>query len=302
LSRPLWELYVIEGLNNIDDVPPGSFALLSKAHHCVMDGATAVEMAAAIHDFGPTPRDIEPEGVRIINSPPTPGRMLGTAYINALRKPGRIYKLGKNMLDQRRKMKRRDESDQTEGAKRQVTTRFNEDISPHRVLGAMTFDFADIRAIKNALEGATINDVMLAIVSGALHSYLKSKGELPDESLTCGCPIDVRDESERGKGGNVIGFMGVNLCTQIADPLKRFEAVHEAAVEAKAHAQASDVRANKNIMDTVPGGILTTVMRVTAAMGIKTTPFNTMLTNVPGPPKAPWGNRRQGQGQGQKKA
>jgi len=284
LSKPLWELYVIEGLDNIDHVPKGSFALLTKIHHCVMDGATGIEMMAAIHDTSPQGRKIEPEGERIIHAPPSSSRMLTQAYINALRKPRRFYGLAKRILGLRRDMQRKDESERTVGAARKVLTRFNGDISPHRVLDALTFDFAEIRAIKNSLDGATINDAMLAIVSGALHKYLKSEGELPEETLTCGCPIDIRDESERGKGGNVIGFMGVNLCTEIADPLERFEAVHRAAVEAKAHAKATDVRVNKEIMDTVPGGVMTAAMRVTSAMGINPTPYNTMLTNVPGPP------------------
>ncbi|MBT4519678.1 MAG: DUF1298 domain-containing protein [Halieaceae bacterium] len=124
---------------------------------------------------------------------------------------------------------------------------------------------------------------MLSITSGALHKYLKAEGELPEEALTCGCPIDVRKEGEKGTGGNVIGFMGVNLCTEHEDPYERFKAVHKAALDAKAHAQASDVRTNMEIIDTVPGGIMTAAMRVTTAMGINATPFNTMLTNVPGP-------------------
>jgi hypothetical protein len=88
--------------------------------------------------------------------------------------------------------------------------------------------------IKDSLEGATINDVMLTIVTGALHKYLKAEGELPLESLTCGCPIDIRDKSDKDTEGNLIGFMGVNLSTQIEDPMERFKAVHEAAVRAKA--------------------------------------------------------------------
>ena len=232
----------------------------------------------------PKPRDIEPEGVRIIENPHSDAALLGRAYLNALRKPRRFYELGRTMLVSRKVQRQKPEEARTEGAKRLVSTRFNGEISPHRVLDAITFDFAEIRAIKNTLDGATINDVMLTIVSGALHKYLAAKGELPEETLTCGCPIDVRDDSERGTGGNVIGFMGVNLCTEYEDAAQRFLAVHEAAEEAKAHARASDVRINKQIMDTVPGGIMTTAMRVTAAMGVQATPFNTMLTNIPGPP------------------
>ena len=272
------------GLDHIDNVPKGSFALLIRIHHCVMDGASAVDMMAAIHDFGPEPRQLDPEAVRVIEQPQSDAAMLGRAYVNVLRKPRRFYNLGKKLLGQQRAQQHMPSEERTEGAKRLVSTRFNQELSAHRVLDAVTLDFGEVRAIKDSLEGATINDVMLTIVTGALHKYLKAEGELPLESLTCGCPIDIRDKNDKDTEGNLIGFMGVNLSTQIEDPMERFKAVHEAAVRAKAHAQASDVRIGNEILDTVPGGIMTTAMRATAAMGVNATPYNTMLTNVPGPP------------------
>lgn len=283
LSRPLWEMYVIEGLNNIDHIPEGSFALLIRIHHCVMDGASGAEMMAAIHDFGPKPRQIEQPPYQVIKAPPTQVALAGRAYLNALKRPRRFMNLGKQIIGAQRRKRKASADEMGHSAERKVLTRFNGEISAHRVLDAVTFDFAELRAIKNTLEGATINDVMLAIVSGALHKFLESVDELPDETLTCGCPIDVRDESEKGTGGNVIGFMGVNLCTEYSDPLERFEAVHEAAVAAKANAQASDVRIPKEVNEALPAGIMTMAMRVTSAMGMNVTPFNTMLTNVPGP-------------------
>lgn len=282
LSRPLWEFYVIEGLDRIDQVPKGSFAILHKMHHCVMDGVSAVEMQAAIHDFDVEPRVIEPEGKRVLTAPPTPIELGLRAYVNALRKPQRIVKLASRILGQQAESKKLAPEERGVAAEKKVTTRFNGDISQHRVLDSVTLDFALVRAIKNEVEGATVNDAMLAIVSGALRKYLAEIGELPKESLTCGCPIDVRDPSERGTGGNVIGFMGVLLRTDIEDPMDRLRAVHEAAVEAKADAKASDVRIPRDVMDAVPSGIVTAAMRVQGFFGINATPFNTMLTNVPG--------------------
>ena len=282
LSRPLWELYVIEGLDKIPQVPPGSFAILHKIHHCVVDGVSAVEMQAAIHDMSPEPRKVEPEKHRVINTPPTPIELGVRAYLNALRKPRRIFKLAQRIIGQQAASRKQSESERASPAERKVTTRFNGAISPHRVLDSVTLDFAEVRAIKNTIPGATINDAILAIVSGALRKFLESVGELPKESLTCGCPIDVRDPSERGTGGNVIGFMGVRLRTEIADPMDRFRAVHASAVSAKSEAQASDVRIPREFMEAVPSGIMTAAMRVQAVMGVNATPFNTMVTNVPG--------------------
>lgn len=282
LTRPLWELYVIEGLDKIPHVPPGSFAILHKIHHAVMDGMSAVEMQAAIHDFGPEPREIEPEARRMIHAPPSAIELGLRAYANALRKPEQIFDVARRIVGNQRANRKRPIEERGAAAERKVVTRFNGEISPHRVLDSVTLDFATIRAIKNTVPGATINDAMLAIVSGALRSYLETIGELPDESLTCGCPIDVRDPSERGTGGNVIGFMGVNLRTDVEDPMDRLRAVHDAAVEAKADARASDVRITRDVMEAVPSGIMATAMRVQGFFGINATPFNTMLTNVPG--------------------
>jgi WS/DGAT/MGAT family acyltransferase len=282
LSRPLWELYVIEGLEKIQQVPPGSFALLLKIHHSVMDGASAVELQAAIHDLSPEPRTIEPEKRRVIVAPPSPIELGARAYLNALRKPRRILGMARKLAGQQLEIRRTPVDERSHAAERKVLTRFNRDASPHRVLDSVTLDFAELRAIKDTLPGATINDVMLSIVSGALRQYLEGEGELPEETLTCGCPIDVRDESERGTGGNVIGFMGVELRTDVADPVERLRAVHIAAMDAKANAAASDVRVPMEMMDALPSGIMTMAMRVTSAFGINSTPFNTMLTNVPG--------------------
>lgn len=290
LNYPLWEMYVIEGLDNIELVPSGSFALLIRIHHSVMDGVSGSEMMAAIHDFAP---DVEfvhsPESVvgRVVNKPPSSMALLGRAYVNALKKPQRFVKLARQMIGVQNK-KRRDskvfDGGPAHSAERKVLTRFNKDISKHRVLDAANFDFSVLRDIKNTLPGATINDVVLSIVSGALHQYLGSKDELPSQSLTTGCPIDIREDTERGTGGNVIGFMGVNLCTEVADAYERFEAVNLAAMAAKANAKASDVRLPMQVNEALPGGVMTMAMRVTSAFGVNVTPYNTMVTNIPGPP------------------
>ena len=281
MARPLWEIYVIEGLNDIEHLPKGCFALVIRVHHSMMDGASGAQMMAAIHDLSPRPRKTKAQVPAVVHQPPSKMQMYGRAYMNALRSPRRLLQVGRRLVDQQRSRKEKG----IEGAKRLVDTRFNKAIlSPHRVLDALTLDFSEVRAIKNSLEGATVNDVMLTIVTGALRRYLEAKGELPEENLTCGCPIDVRTDEERDSGGNLVGFMGVNLHTEITDPWERFIATRDASVEGKKYAYASDVRINQEVYDAVPGGLLTTANRVSAVVGTNIQPFNTMLTNVPGPP------------------
>ena len=284
LSKPLWELYVIEGIDNVEGVPSGSFAVLLRMHHAIMDGATAMEMQAAIHDLTPEPRNVPPESRRVIHTPPSTLEVLRKAYINNFfRKPKDIVNLlGSVVKEQISPALVNLVTGQQVNLPDKPHTRFNNKLSPHRVLDACSFDFAEVRAIKNTLPGATVNDAVLTIVSGALHKYLKAHGELPAESLTCGCPVDVRTEAERGTGGNVVGVMGLRIATEFSDPVERFQAVHDASKVAKENAMASNAHITRDMMNTVPGGIMSMALRVAAQIGQM--PYNTMVTNVPGPP------------------
>jgi WS/DGAT/MGAT family acyltransferase len=179
---------------------------------------------------------------------------------------------------------REDESFHSLGDK--PRTRFQGKISRHRVVEARTFDFTEIRNIKNTQPGTTVNDVMLTIVAGGLRRYLDSKGELPDNSLVTGCPIDVRTAEERSAGGNMVGFMNVSLRTDIENPLQRLVAVHQEAQSAKAYAQALGPRFAVDLTDVMPGNVLSLAIRTAAATGLAeaSTVFNTIVTNVPGAP------------------
>ena len=150
----------------------------------------------------------------------------------------------------------------------------------------MRFDFEIVRAIKQLHPGATINDVMLTIVAGGLRRFLQENKELPAASLVAGCPIDVRSPEEQMAGGNMVGFMGVSLCTHIEDPLERLRAVHEHSLQAKAYAAALGPRLALELTDLVPGNVLALGLRLAAATGLteSSVTFNTIVTNVPGPP------------------
>jgi hypothetical protein len=121
LSRPLWELYVIEGLDKIPQVPAGSFAILHKIHHAVMDGASAVEMQAALHDFTPEPRYVEPEKQRVLRTPPSPIELGARAYVNALRKPRRILKVARQIMGQQSAARQLPEEERGSAARRSTT-------------------------------------------------------------------------------------------------------------------------------------------------------------------------------------
>jgi diacylglycerol O-acyltransferase len=285
-GRPLWEAYVIEGLNNVEGVPPGSFALYLKVHHAAIDGASGVQFFAAFNDTSPNPGPPEVAPVWQTENRPSNARLLGRAYVNNLRKPRQMLKMAKDMLASRKRIKQGLEAGEFSELGDIPSTRFNRKLSPHRVVGATRFDFEAVRQIKNAIPGATINDAVLTIVSGAMRRYLGAKDELPEESLVTGCPVNVRNEGEKNADGNMIGMMTTRLNTQTADPIERLRQVHEDAADAKAYMQAQGARMMVDFSETVPASLQALLIQATAATGMaeKNVMMNTTITNVPGTP------------------
>ena len=284
-DKPRWEIYVIEGLNNIEGFPPNCFAMLMKVHHCAMDGATGTQFMNIMHDLSPEVHDPGKAPAWVVERPSRLG-MLARAYVDVWRKPGQVVDVVKQAMPAIRRLREGEEAERFHYLGDKSKTRFQGKISRHRVVEARTFDFAEIRKIKNTLPGCTVNDVMLTIVAGGLRKYLDSKGELPDNSLVTGCPIDVRSAQERSAGGNMVGFMNVALRTDIEQPLERLAEVHKEALSAKAYAEALGPRFAVDLTDVMPGNVLSLAIRTASATGLAeaSTVFNTIVTNVPGPP------------------
>ncbi|KAA1188456.1 wax ester/triacylglycerol synthase family O-acyltransferase [Pseudohalioglobus sediminis] len=284
-DKPMWEMYVIEGLNNVEGYPRGCFGLLLKVHHCAMDGATGTQFMNIVHDLTPETRDPGNPPPWIVERP-SKARMLGRAYLDAWRKPGQALDFIKESIPAALRIRRGSKAGSFHFIEDKPTTRFQGKISRHRVVGARKFDFEQVREIKNSVPGATINDAMLTIVSGAMRRYLEDKGELPDESLVTGCPIDVRSPEEKAAGGNMVGFMNVALCSDILDPAARLAAIHEESQNAKTYAEALGPRFAVDLTDVLPGNVLSLAVRTASATGLSeaSVMFNTIVTNVPGAP------------------
>jgi len=284
-DKPMWEMYVIEGLHNMEGYPPNCFALLLKVHHCAMDGATGTQFMNIVHDLSPEIRDPGKAPPWIVERP-SRARMLGQAYIDTLRKPGQVLDILKQAGPAFMRIRQGKKDEHFRSLDDKQKTRFQGKISRHRVVEARKFDFAEVREIKSAVAGATINDAMLTIVAGGMRKYLESKGELPQQSLVSGCPIDVRSPEERAAGGNMVGFMNVALRTDISDPLERLQAVHKESQSAKAYAEALGPRFVVDLTDVMPGNVLSLAIRTAAATGLSEASViqNTIVTNVPGAP------------------
>jgi diacylglycerol O-acyltransferase / wax synthase len=287
LSKPLWEFIIVEGLDNIEDLPPGCFALVAKVHHAAIDGMSGVELSAAVHDLSPdkpnriADDDWKPDGL------PGVADLLIKSYFNSLRKPLQYAETmaravpGLARLGQ--SVSRGDVSLQNQ--KLAPKTRLNGKVGPHRVFDAVPLPLADIRAIKDAVPGATVNDAILAIVGGGLRRYLDGKGELPQDSMTAMAPISVRAEGEKAALGNLVSAMVVGLGTHIADPMERLRFVHAEAVNSKALTNAVGARTLTDYSQFMPAGLSGIAARLYTRLGAANAHapvFNTVVTNVPG--------------------
>lgn len=287
-SRPLWECYVIEGLDNIAGIPRGCFALFLKMHHAAIDGVSGAEILGAITDIAPGKAFQEsPRARRWRPEPePNPLLMLGRAGMHAMLQPLRLVQnagtvLSALQLARRLLAERRDRS-----AAPRAQTRFNGRIDVHRSIESRRFALADVKAIRDAVPGTTINDVVLAIVAGALRTYLLAKDELPASSLVAGAPINVRRPSERGAGGNLISMMTVSLCTDVEDPLERLHLINADAQSSKEYTNAVGARTLTDLTQTVPPRISALGVRAASESLLLTggsSPMHTIISNVPGP-------------------
>jgi WS/DGAT/MGAT family acyltransferase len=163
-------------------------------------------------------------------------------------------------------------------------TRFNGSATPHRVFEARFHDLADFKRIKGCVPKATINDVTLAYVGGALRHYLDGHGELPDESLVAACPASIRSSDERGAGGNRLFGRLHPLGTSIVDPLDRLAAIVEETSAFRDNADSAGSARLMELVGVVPTTLLGLTVKAASVMPFSApTVASTTVSNVPGP-------------------
>lgn len=256
-SKPLWEAYVIEGLDNIRDIAKGSFALYIKFHHSAVDGEAGAQLVQAIHSL-----DNEPDGgppmpdVVIADREPTKielyaraaihrgeqfldtGRLLASLGKRAgkagieLAASGQLAEAGKQLLSQLA-TDRAPAKGSASGFKHKPPTRFDAPVSPHRVVDAVGLSMEECKTIREHVADVTINDIFLATCGGAVRRYLEAKGELPAQSLSALMPISTRGAATDPDAGNQVGMVPVLLRSDIADPIERLEKVRRGARQSK---------------------------------------------------------------------
>jgi len=284
MSRPPWELCIIEGLDGIEDMPRGAFAMVLKIHHAAIDGVSGLEMISVLHDRSPVPDSVRVEqNGDGLESASLVG-LLARAVPNVVRKPWRLLEVAAGLGPElsRRMLSADVDVEPTPKAR---PTRFNALVGPRRTVGGVRFELAEIKRVKNAVPGASVNDVVLALVGGALRRYLDGVGELPAESLIAAMPISLRSEQEKAGGGNKLAVAALPLGTDVADPLDRVRQVHDTATRRKAVRDGEGAERLVKVADGLPAGLMGLAGQMVAKLGLtdKVTLFNTAVSNVPGP-------------------
>ncbi len=280
-SKPLWEMWVVEGLEG------DRFSLITKTHHALIDGISGVDLATVLFDLEPVPRKIEDEGEPWTAHPePSTGELLARS-VGGLVRTGLRMAEGAVAAAARPERTLESVRDALEGvgevawslANPAPPTPLNVEIGPHRRFAVVRNSLEDFRTVKSAF-GTTVNDVVLAVVAGALRDWLRARSVRTEGlELRALVPVSIRTVDERGNLGNRLTVMRGPLPVYISDPVARLETVREAMNGLKESKQAIGAEALAAAQEFAPPTILAQASR----LNFSTRLFNLIVTNVPGP-------------------
>ncbi|MHA7817469.1 MAG: WS/DGAT/MGAT family O-acyltransferase [Pseudohaliea sp.] len=291
MNRPPWEMYVVEGLDHVPGLPAGSYAIATKVHHAAGDGTSLTRFFASLADADPdgTPAVPPEEPPEQPHGTPSVVTLARRAVGNNLRSPlrlaGGVLRAAPGLL------RSAEESVLRRGAaadKDRVAvppTRFNVPVSPHKAFGACFAPLDQLRAVREQVPGATVNDVVLAVCAGALRRYLEHHGELPREPLVAWVPVNARarDGDDGAGSGNNITAMTTRIFTDEKDPVKRLRKIHRATVRSKAARAGVSARVMTDLTRHVPAATQLLASRLLLTSGVAARLCNLFISNVPGP-------------------
>ncbi|HAS45028.1 MAG TPA: wax ester/triacylglycerol synthase family O-acyltransferase [Microscillaceae bacterium] len=294
LRRPLWSIDYIEGLDGVSQLPKGSVAIVSKVHHVMVDGISGMGIMSVMYDSSAkVPAKKTTTSPVPYNPPPIPDdlsillKSSLSFFNNPLKLPRLVaemlYKNVSNMAIQQIMP-----SENLPSSSYSVPrTIFNENISPKRKWGTAILEFERVKNLKDVM-GVKLNDVLLAICSGAIRKYLVEKNKLPAQSIVANVPISVRGKEDDGKIDNRISNMIIPIATDVADPIECLEAINEYTVAGKAKHKALGAKTLSKMADAVPFGLANLAAGIYSRYDLKKLHkpvFNVTITNVPGPQK-----------------
>jgi diacylglycerol O-acyltransferase / wax synthase len=279
-SKPVWEMWVIEGVADSDAQEGGPLALLIKVHHAAVDGVSASNLLTKLCD--PVPDAPPPD---LVEGPGDATR-LGIAaggLVGFLTRPIRLAKAVPATVSTVVETVSRARSGIAMAAPfRAPKTRFNVEVTSERSIAFAQLDFDDVKRIKDRY-AVKINDVVMALCAGALREFLRGHGELPDKPLVAVVPMSVHDKTDR-PGRNQISGMFCNLQTHIEDPVERLQAIADATGRAKEHSRAIGPTLALDWTQVASRALFGFVLSLMSFTPLKTTPIhNVIISNVAGP-------------------
>jgi len=300
-SRPLWELYLIYGLES------GHAAMLTKIHHALIDGLSGAEIMGLLLDLAPEGREL-PEPERPADGH-TPGQleMLGRGLIGVPRYPLRALRALPSTLPNVEDVPAIFGSIPGAGTVGRVAGRmqqalggspalqrpklvpprtpFNGQISPHRGFAFGSIPLEDVKDVKNA-HGSTVNDVVVSICAGAVRRWLIEHEALPTEPLVAQVPVSVRSDEQLGTYGNRILLMSAPLYTNVEDPVERLQKTHESMSDMKERHKALPAQLLQDANHFIPPAVFHRAARLTFRLSTSRAArpaWNLVVSNVPGP-------------------
>jgi diacylglycerol O-acyltransferase / wax synthase len=281
-TRPLWEMYLVEGLAD------GRFAIITKTHHAMVDGVGAVDIATLILDLEPTPRET-PDDVWVPRPEPSPVGLVADAIVDTLRRPSELVDtLRSSLTDARLTAERAVGAAGGIAAFARTSLRsapaspLNVEIGEQRRFGMVATALDDYKRIRKT-HGGTVNDVVLATVAGALRIWLQTRGEsvVVSTIVRAMVPVSVRSDADGGALGNRISSYFVDLPVGEPSPVMRLHQVSYAMKGHKESGQSIGADALVRLTGFAPPTIHSTAARF--GSGLARRLFNVVVTNVPGP-------------------
>ena len=278
-TKPLWELYLVEHLAD------GRWAILSKTHHAVVDGISGVDLMTTLFDVTEEVREVEPDRWQP-RPEPSQAQLAATAINDATREFASLpfRALGKlsrpaEALSEAREVAEGLGELAWAGLNPPPETPLNVRVGPHRRLAVVPARLDDFKTVKDAF-GGTVNDVVLAVVAGALRRWLHSRGIRTEGlEMRAGVPVSVRPDEARGQFGNQLAQVLCPLPIAVGDAVERLRFVSERMRDIKDSKQALGAEVIAAAEEFTPPTILAQASR----MNFSTRFYNLLVTNVPGP-------------------
>jgi WS/DGAT/MGAT family acyltransferase len=279
-SKPLWELWLAQGLER------DRFAILTKTHHAMVDGVSGVDIGTVLFELEPNAEPAEVSEEWIPQPEPGTPELVARGISDAVATP---VKLAERAVEAIRhpETTARKAVEALEGLSEIVTAfadpapdvPLNQPIGPHRRYVWARSELATFKRIKDAL-GGTVNDVVLAVVTGSVRSWLHSRGVRTEGlELRALVPVSIRNEGERGELGNRIALMRGPLPVYVEDPVRRLHTISDEMAGLKRSKQALGAEVIARFNDFAPPTLLAQASRI----NFTTRLFNLIVTNVPGP-------------------